>query len=88
MNGGICSQNFLIEYLEIYNFLKSANANSIYADVKSIIQIARWHFFASMMYFELERVDKQLYEHILPNRLIIFIESNIILAYNTNNKWN
>ena len=31
-------QNLWIEYLEKYNFLKIADANSIFADVKSIIQ--------------------------------------------------
>ena len=32
----ICFQQFLIEYLEKYNFFKIADANSVFADVKSI----------------------------------------------------
>ena len=39
---------FLIEYLEKYNFLKIADVDSFFADVKSIIQLSRWHFFADM----------------------------------------
>ena len=37
----ICLQHLLIEYLEKYNFLKTADSNSIFADVKSIIQLSR-----------------------------------------------
>ena len=44
----ICLQHLLIEYLEKYNFLKIANANSIFADVKSIIQLSRQHFSADV----------------------------------------
>ena len=44
----ICLQHLLIECLEKYNFLKIANTNSIFANVKSIIQLWRWHFFADM----------------------------------------
>ena len=44
----ICLQHLLIEYLEKYNFLKIADTNSIFADVKSIIQLSRQHFFADM----------------------------------------
>ena len=43
----ICLQHLLIEYLE-YNSFKIADVNSIFADVKSIIQPPRWHFFADM----------------------------------------
>ena len=32
-------------HLEKYNFLKISDANSIFADVKSIIQLSHWHFF-------------------------------------------
>ena len=39
---------YLIEYLENYIFLKIADANSIFADVKSIIQLSRRHFFADV----------------------------------------
>ena len=46
--GVIYLQNLLIEYLEKYNFLKIADANSIFADVKSIIQLSRRHFFADV----------------------------------------
>ena len=53
----ICLQHFLIEYLEKYNFLKIADANSIFADVKSIIQLSRRHFFADVKSFELERLN-------------------------------
>ena len=38
-------QNHLIEYLEKYNFFKIVDANSIFADVKLIIQLLRQHFF-------------------------------------------
>ena len=41
----ICLQHLLIEYLKKYNFLEIADANSIFADVKSIIQLSRRHFF-------------------------------------------
>ena len=44
----ICLQHILIKYLEKYNFLKIADANSILADVKSIIQLSRRHFFADV----------------------------------------
>ena len=33
----ICLQYLLIEYLEKYNFLKIADMNPIFADIKSII---------------------------------------------------
>ena len=52
----ICLQHLLIECLEKYNFLKIADANSIFADVKSIMQLSRWHFFADVKWFELERL--------------------------------
>ena len=45
----ICLQHLLIEYLEKYIFLKIA-------DVKSIIQLSCWHFFADVKQFELERL--------------------------------
>ena len=38
-------QHLAIEYLEKYNF---ANANSIFADVKSIKHFLHQHFFADM----------------------------------------
>ena len=41
----ICLQHLLIEYLGKCNFLKIADVNSIFADVKSIIQLSRRHFF-------------------------------------------
>ena len=44
----ICLHHLLIEYLDKYNFLKIADANSIFADVKSIIQLSRQHFFADV----------------------------------------
>ena len=44
----ICLQQLLIEYLEKHNFLKIADVNSIFADVKSIIQLSRRHFFADV----------------------------------------
>ena len=44
----ICLQHLLIEYLEKYNFLKIADVNAIFANVKSIIQLLRLHFFADV----------------------------------------
>ena len=44
----ICLQHLLIEYLEKYIFLKIANANFIFVDMKLIIQLSRWHFFANV----------------------------------------
>ena len=41
-------QHRLIEYLEKYNFLKIADANSIFADMKSIMQLLRQHVFADV----------------------------------------
>ena len=54
----ICLQHRLIEYLEKYNFLKIADANSIFADVKYIIQLLRRHFFAHVKQFELESLQQ------------------------------
>ena len=51
----ICLQHLLIECLEKYNFLKTTGANSIFADVKSIIQLLHQHF-ADMKWLELERL--------------------------------
>ena len=51
-----CLQHLLIEYLEKYKFFKIADENSIFADVKSIIQLLCPHFFADMKKFELERL--------------------------------
>ena len=44
----ICSQNLLIEYLEKYSFLKIADLNSIFVNVKVIIQLSRQHFFGGV----------------------------------------
>ena len=44
----ICLQHLLVEYLEKYNFLKIIDANSIFADVKSIVQLSRRHIFADV----------------------------------------
>ena len=41
----ICSQHLLIEYLEKYSFLKIADLNSNFVNVKLIIQLSRQHFF-------------------------------------------
>ena len=41
-------QRRLIEYLEKYFFLKIADANSIFVDMKSIMQLSRWHLFADV----------------------------------------
>ena len=40
-----CLQHFLTNYLEKYKFLKLADANSTFADVKSITQLSPRHFF-------------------------------------------
>ena len=52
----ICLQHLLIEYLEKYNFLKIANVNSIFVDVKSIMELSRQHIFANVKQFELKRL--------------------------------
>ena len=52
----ICLQHLLIEYLEKYNFLKIANVNSIFVDMKSIMELSRQHFFANVKQFELKRL--------------------------------
>ena len=44
----ICLQHLLIECLKKYNFLKIADTNSIFADMKLIMQLSRWHFFANV----------------------------------------
>ena len=41
-------QHLLIEYLGKYNCLKIADANSIFAYVKSIRKLSRQYFFAYM----------------------------------------
>ena len=41
----ICFQHLLIECLDKYNFLKIPDANSIFANMKLIIQLSRQHFF-------------------------------------------
>ena len=56
-----CLQHFLIEYLEKCSFLKIADANSIFADVKSIIQLLRWDLFADLKSFELKRLCQGKY---------------------------
>ena len=61
----ICLQHFLIECFKKYNFLKIADTNSIFADVKSIIEISRRHFFAYVKWFELERLSTNLKELLL-----------------------
>ena len=48
LNGGNLSAKPLIEYLQKYNFLKIADANFIFADMKSVIQLSRLHFFAEI----------------------------------------
>ena len=48
----ICLQHLLIEYLEKYNFLKIADTNSIFAKVKSIMQLSHEHFFAHVKLFD------------------------------------
>ena len=63
-------QHLLIEYLEKYNFLKIVDVNSIFADMKSIIQLLRWHFLSTWNNFELERLQKQL---ILPSFFKVFV---------------
>ena len=40
----ICLQHLLIEYLEKDNFMKIAEANSIFAYVKLIIKLSYWQF--------------------------------------------
>ena len=52
-------QHHLTEYLENYNFMKIGDANSIFADVKSIMQLLHLHFFADVKSFELERLKQQ-----------------------------
>ena len=44
----ICLQHLLIEYLEKDNFLKIADANFIFANVKLIIRLSHQHFFADV----------------------------------------
>ena len=44
----ICLQHLLIEYLKKYTFLKIADANSIFANVKYVIQLSHRHFFADV----------------------------------------
>ena len=52
-------QQLLIECLEKYNFLKIAQANSIFADVQSVIELSRQHFFTDVKEVELERLSAQ-----------------------------
>ena len=54
-------QHRLIEYLEKYNFLKIADLNSIFADLESIMQLSRRHFFADVKLFQLERLKTTLF---------------------------
>ena len=44
----ICLKHLLIEYLEKDNFLKIAEANSLFADMKLIIKFLCQHFFANV----------------------------------------
>ena len=44
----VCLQHLLIKSLKKYHFLKIANANSIFADMKSIMQLSRQHFLADV----------------------------------------
>ena len=49
-------QQLLIEYLEKYSFLKIAEVNSTFADMKLIIELWCWYLFADIKKFELERL--------------------------------
>ena len=49
-------QNLLIEYLKKHNFWKIPDKNSIFADLKFIMQLSRWHLFADVKRYELERL--------------------------------
>ena len=63
----ICLQHLLSEYLEKYNFFKIAHVNSIFVDVKSIMELSRQHFFADVKQFELKRLflcNKFSQEHV------------------------
>ena len=44
----ICLQHLLIENLEKYNFFKITDVNSIFANMKLVIQLLHQHFFANM----------------------------------------
>ena len=44
----ICLQHLLIEYMEKYNFFEIVDVNSIFANVKSIMQLLCWHIFADV----------------------------------------
>ena len=44
----ICLQHLLIEYFKKDNYLKFADANFIFADVKLIMKLSRQHFFADV----------------------------------------
>ena len=54
-------QHHVIEYLEKYYFLKIADANVIFADVKSILQLSHQHFFADVKEFEIERLHLNVF---------------------------
>ena len=47
-------QQLLIEYLEKCNFLKIAEANFIFVDVKLIIENSRRHFFTNVRELKLD----------------------------------
>ena len=47
-------KHLLIEYLEKYNFLKTADAESIFADVKSIIQIYLFSLYLKLTFPSLQ----------------------------------
>ena len=47
-------KHLLIEYLEKYNFLKTADAESIFADVKSIIHIHLFSLYLKLTFPSLQ----------------------------------
>ena len=58
MNGGNLFRATFNYIFKKCNFLKIADANSIFADAKSIMQLPRQHFFADVKKIELERLNK------------------------------
>ena len=62
-------QQLLIESLEKYKFLKIAEANSTFADVQSIIELLRRHFFTDVKEFELERLSAQGMHKVIARNL-------------------
>ena len=68
----ICLQHLLIEYLEKYNFLKTADVNSIFADAKSIYNVRVGIFCRLDITWVRKTVSLFMYKNYLQALIFVF----------------